>query len=28
MDETFNLTNGELFEWRDLWPSFAEALGA
>ena len=25
--ETFNLTNGEVFEWRDLWPSFADALG-
>jgi nucleoside-diphosphate-sugar epimerase len=26
-NETFNLTNGEVFEWRDLWPSFAETLG-
>jgi nucleoside-diphosphate-sugar epimerase len=25
--ETFNLTNGEVFEWRNLWPSFAEELG-
>lgn len=25
--ETFNLTNGEVFAWRDLWPSMAEALG-
>jgi len=25
--ETFNLTNGEVFEWRDLWPSMAEVLG-
>jgi nucleoside-diphosphate-sugar epimerase len=25
--ETFNLTNGEVFEWRDVWPSFAEVLG-
>jgi nucleoside-diphosphate-sugar epimerase len=25
--ETFNLTNGEVFEWRDLWPSLADALG-
>ncbi len=25
--ETFNLTNGEVFEWRDLWPAFAEVLG-
>jgi nucleoside-diphosphate-sugar epimerase len=23
----FNLTNGEVFEWRDLWPALAEALG-
>jgi nucleoside-diphosphate-sugar epimerase len=26
--ETFNLTNGEVFEWRNLWPAFAEELGA
>jgi nucleoside-diphosphate-sugar epimerase len=26
-DETFNLTNGEVFEWRSSWPSFARALG-
>ena len=25
--ETFNLTNGEVFEWRTLWPSFAETFG-
>lgn len=25
--ETFNLTNGEVFEWRDLWPRMAETLG-
>jgi nucleoside-diphosphate-sugar epimerase len=25
-DETFNITNGDVFEWRDLWPSFARAL--
>ena len=25
--ETFNLTNGEVFEWRDLWPSLAKVLG-
>jgi hypothetical protein len=25
--ETFNLTNGEVFEWRNLWPAFAEELG-
>jgi nucleoside-diphosphate-sugar epimerase len=23
----FNLTNGEVFEWRDLWPALAETLG-
>ena len=26
-NRTFNVTNGEVFEWRDLWPSFADALG-
>jgi nucleoside-diphosphate-sugar epimerase len=26
-NETFNITNGDVFEWRDLWPSFARALG-
>lgn len=25
--ETFNLTNGEVFEWRDLWPELADTLG-
>ena len=25
--EHFNLTNGEAFSWRDLWPSLAEFLG-
>ena len=25
--ETYNLTNGEVFEWRDLWPALAEVLG-
>jgi len=25
--ETFNLTNGEVFEWRNLWPAMAETLG-
>ena len=25
--ETFNLTNGEVFEWRDLWPALADELG-
>jgi len=23
----YNLTNGEVFEWRDLWPALAEELG-
>ncbi|MCW2667335.1 MAG: short-chain dehydrogenase [Frankiales bacterium] len=23
----YNLTNGEVFEWRDMWPAIAEALG-
>ncbi len=23
----FNLTNGEVFAWRDLWPAFADELG-
>ena len=26
-NEHFNLTNGEVFQWRDLWPSLAEFLG-
>lgn len=25
--ETFNLTNGEVFHWRDLWPAMAATLG-
>ncbi len=25
-NETFNITNGDVFEWRDAWPSFARAL--
>ncbi len=25
--ETYNLTNGEVFTWRDVWPSMAEVLG-
>jgi nucleoside-diphosphate-sugar epimerase len=25
--EHFNLTNGEVFSWRQLWPLFAEVLG-
>ncbi len=26
INETFNITNGDVFEWRDLWGSFAQAL--
>ncbi|MGA1677177.1 MAG: NAD-dependent epimerase/dehydratase family protein, partial [Pseudomonadales bacterium] len=25
--ETFNITNGEVFCWRDLWPAMADTLG-
>ena len=25
--ETFNLTNGEVFSWRDMWPAMAATLG-
>lgn len=25
--EIFNVTNGEVFDWRDLWPSIADSLG-
>jgi nucleoside-diphosphate-sugar epimerase len=25
--ETFNLTNGEVFMWRDMWPAIADTLG-
>lgn len=25
-NETFNITNGDVFAWRDLWPSFARFL--
>jgi nucleoside-diphosphate-sugar epimerase len=25
--EIFNVTNGEVFDWRDLWPSLADVLG-
>ena len=25
--ETYNLTNGEVFEWRDMWPAMADVLG-
>ena len=27
-NETFNLTNGDIFVWRNVWPAIAEALGA
>jgi nucleoside-diphosphate-sugar epimerase len=27
MDETFNLTNGDVFVWRNIWPVIAESLG-
>jgi nucleoside-diphosphate-sugar epimerase len=27
VDETFNITNGEVFEWRSLWPALADELG-
>lgn len=26
--QIFNLTNGDVFEWRNLWPAIADALGA
>jgi len=26
--ETYNLTNGEVFTWRDMWPALAQTLGA
>lgn len=25
--EHFNITNGEVFQWRDLWPALADTLG-
>jgi nucleoside-diphosphate-sugar epimerase len=25
--ETYNLTNGEVFEWRNIWPAMARTLG-
>jgi nucleoside-diphosphate-sugar epimerase len=25
--QTFNLTNGEVFEWRNMWPAIARTLG-
>jgi nucleoside-diphosphate-sugar epimerase len=26
-DETFNITNGDVFAWPDIWPAFAQMLG-
>lgn len=26
-DRTFNITNGDVFTWRDLWPSISQAVG-
>lgn len=26
-NQHFNITNGDVFEWRDLWPALADALG-
>ena len=26
-DEVFNVTNGDVFTWRAVWPAIAEALG-
>ncbi|MES2975422.1 MAG: SDR family oxidoreductase [Pseudomonadota bacterium] len=26
-NETFNITNGDVFEWRNAWPAIADALG-
>jgi nucleoside-diphosphate-sugar epimerase len=26
-DQTFNVTNGDVFAWRDLWPALADELG-
>jgi nucleoside-diphosphate-sugar epimerase len=27
-NEAFNITNGDVFEWRSVWPALAETLGA
>lgn len=27
VDRTFNITNGDVFTWRDLWPGIAHAVG-
>ncbi len=26
-NEAFNITNGDVFEWRNVWPTLAETLG-
>ncbi len=26
-DQTFNITNGDVFEWRSIWPAIADVLG-
>lgn len=26
-NETFNITNGDVFSWRDIWPTIADSLG-
>jgi nucleoside-diphosphate-sugar epimerase len=26
-DETFNITNGDVFVWREVWPAIADAVG-
>jgi hypothetical protein len=26
-NEAFNITNGDVFEWRNVWPGIAETLG-
>jgi hypothetical protein len=26
-NKVFNITNGDVFEWRNLWPTLAETLG-
>jgi hypothetical protein len=25
-NEAFNITNGDVFEWRNVWPALAETL--
>ena len=27
IDQVFNITNGDVFLWRSVWPAIAEALG-